>query len=48
MTILALDLGKKRTGVALSHGVVAQGYTTLQFNENQTDSLINALKKIIN
>lgn len=29
MTILALDIGQKRTGVAISHGIIAEGIETL-------------------
>ncbi len=47
MTILALDLGKKKVGLALSHGIVAEGYATIRFNENDVSEFINQLKKII-
>ena len=47
MTILALDLGRKKTGVALSSGVVAEGYATLPFDDKKLDGFTSALKKII-
>ena len=47
MTILALDLGRKRTGVALSSGVIAEGYATLVFDEKKIDDFIGVLKEII-
>lgn len=47
MTILGLDLGCKKTGVALSHGVVAEGVATLKFDENKIDEFIADLQNII-
>lgn len=47
MTILALDLGKKKVGLALSHGIVAEGYATIRFNEDNISEFINKLKKIV-
>ena len=47
MTILGLDLGRKKTGVALSHGVVAEGIATLKFDENKIGEFITELNKII-
>lgn len=48
MTIIGLDLGRKKTGVALSHGVVAEGYATLDFDEDNIDNFIGKLNEIIN
>ncbi len=39
MTILALDLGKKRVGVAISHGFVAQAIAVLDFGDSFLDDL---------
>lgn len=47
MTILALDLGKKKVGLALSHGIVSEGYATIRFSEDDVSEFINKLKKII-
>jgi len=47
VTILALDLGKKRVGLAISHGVVAQGYATLKLDENNPDKFLNALEEVV-
>ena len=47
MRILALDLGRKRIGLAISDelGLTAQGLTTLQRKNNRTD--LAALAKIV-
>ena len=47
MTTLALDLGKKRVGVAISHGVMAEGLKPLSFNEQKPESFFSELKNII-
>ena len=44
MVILALDLGKKKVGVALSHGVVAQALEVLDF---ESAGFVIHLQKII-
>lgn len=44
MVILALDLGKKKVGVALSHGVMAEALKILDF---ESASFIGDLEKII-
>lgn len=46
-TTLALDLGKKRVGVAVSHGVMAEGLKPLNFNEQNSERFFDELKKII-
>jgi len=47
VTIIGLDLGRKKIGVALSSGIVAEGYTTLKFDEHDIDHFISELNKII-
>jgi putative Holliday junction resolvase len=43
VTILALDIGQKRTGVALSHGIIAEGIETISGGL----ACIDPLKKLI-
>lgn len=47
MTILALDLGSKKTGVAVSHGILAEALTTLYLNKSGEEGFIEKLKQII-
>lgn len=47
MTLLSLDLGKRRVGVAISHGILAEALTTLDFDENKFELFANELKEII-
>ena len=49
MRILGLDLGTKTLGVSVSDvtEVIATSITTLRFDENDYDSVIEPLKKII-
>ena len=47
MTILSLDLGKKRIGLAISHGIVAEGYTTLKFDERNPDKFLGSLEEVV-
>ncbi len=42
MTILALDIGTKRVGVAISHGIVAEGIAVLDYK-----NYFHGLEKII-
>lgn len=42
MTILALDIGKKRVGVAISHGIMAEAMAVLDYK-----NYFDGLKKII-
>ena len=46
-TVLALDVGEKRIGLALSHGIVAEGLTTLDFNNEKPEETIAKIKDII-
>lgn len=39
MTILALDIGNKRTGVAISHGIIAEGICSISGGELGIDEL---------
>ncbi len=47
MSFIGLDLGRKRVGVALSHGVVAEAVKTLPYDERNTTEFIKAIKDII-
>jgi putative Holliday junction resolvase len=47
VTILSLDLGKKRIGLAISHGIVAEGYTTLKFDERNPDKFLGSLEEVV-
>ena len=49
MRVLGLDLGTKTLGVAISDNtmVIATGLTTLRFEENKPEMIIDDLKKII-
>ena len=47
MSFIGLDLGRKRVGVALSHGVVAEAIKTLPYDEKNTTEFIKAIKDII-
>lgn len=44
MTILALDIGKKRVGVAISHGIVAEPIKVLDY-KNYFSSLEKLIKE---
>jgi len=46
VTILGLDLGTKKTGVALSSGVMAEGYATLDSGGESFNDFVAALKQI--
>ena len=46
-TVLALDVGEKRIGVALSHGIIAEGLTTLDINKEKPEETIAKIKDII-
>ncbi|MDH4358751.1 MAG: Holliday junction resolvase RuvX [Candidatus Berkelbacteria bacterium] len=46
-TVLALDVGEKRIGVALSHGVVAEGFGVLDFRKDKPEETIAKIKNII-
>ncbi|MCX6809549.1 MAG: Holliday junction resolvase RuvX [Candidatus Berkelbacteria bacterium] len=43
---LALDLGKRRVGVALSHGIIAEAQKTILLNESKPEEFFPKLKKI--
>jgi putative Holliday junction resolvase len=43
--LLGIDLGRKRTGVAISHGFMAEGLKTLDYSSR--DKFIDELKRII-
>jgi len=47
VSFIGLDLGRKRVGVALSHGVVAEAVKTLPYDERNTTEFIKAIKDII-
>ena len=47
MSFLGLDLGRKRVGVALSHGIVAEAVKTLPYDEKNTTDFIKVIKDII-
>lgn len=49
MRYLGLDLGSKTLGVSLSDTTltIASAYKTIRFNENDYDSLLSEIKKII-
>ena len=47
MTILSLDIGAKRIGVAISHGIIAEALQTLNYDEKKPDIFLNALKKTV-
>ena len=49
MKYLGLDLGTKTLGIAISDrvGVVATGYETIKFEENQYDDLLPEVKDIV-
>jgi len=47
VTLLALDLGKKRVGVAISHGILAEAFLTLDFDEENKPNFFSRLEKII-
>jgi len=47
VTFLALDLGRRRAGVAISHGILAKAMLTLSFDENKIKHFILELEKII-
>lgn len=47
MNLLALDLGRKRVGVAVSHGILAEPLTTLKLDENNENQFLVGLEKII-
>jgi putative Holliday junction resolvase len=42
--LLGIDLGRKRVGIAISHGFMAEGLTTLDFSNRE--KFIDELKKI--
>lgn len=47
MTILALDLGSKKTGIAISHGEMAEALKTYYFDKTGEDGLVSDLRKIV-
>lgn len=49
MRIIGLDLGTKTLGVAVSDNIpmIASGVTTLRFEENKNEDVIEPLKKIV-
>ena len=47
MTILALDLGTKKTGIAISHGEMAETLKTYFFDRTGIDGLIERLERIV-
>ncbi len=47
MTILALDLGTKKTGIAISHGEMAETLKTHFLDRTGVDGLIERLGQII-
>jgi len=47
VSFLGLDLGRKRVGVALSHGIVAEAVKTLPYDEKNTTDFIKVIKDII-
>ena len=47
MTFLALDPGRKRVGVAISHGILAEAMAVLQFREGGFEVFYSQLEKII-
>ena len=48
MILLSLDLGKRRVGVAISHGILAEGLLTLDFDEKKKEEFFSRLQKTIN
>ena len=47
MSLIALDFGTVKIGVAISHGFIAEAYTTLSYNEKSPENFVLSLKKII-
>lgn len=47
MTILALDFGTKRVGLAISHGVVAAALDAIIFDRNDKEKFFNTLEQIL-
>jgi len=47
VTILALDIGSKKTGVAISHGEMAQALITIFIDKTGEKGLIEKINKII-
>ena len=47
MTVLSLDLGTKRVGVAVSHGILAERMPALDFSQKHFADFLAKLKKII-
>lgn len=49
MRILGLDLGTKTLGISVSDATefIASGITTLRFEENKPENILNDLKKIV-
>ena len=48
MSFIGLDFGRKRVGVAISHGIVAEAYKTLSYDEGNTLQFIKKIKDIVN
>lgn len=47
MTILALDFGTKRVGLAISHGIVAAALDAIIFDRNNKEKFFNVLEQIL-
>ena len=47
MTILALDLGTKNIGVAISHGVMAEAWKTISYKSQREEDLFKELNQVI-
>ena len=47
MNLIALDPGRKRVGVAVSHGIMAEAFAVLEFDIKKLESFAVYLNKII-
>jgi len=47
VNLLALDPGRKRVGIAVSHGIMAEALTVLEFDSKNLESFVFNLNKII-
>jgi len=47
VNLIALDPGRKRVGVAISHGIMAEAFAVLEFDINDSESFVANLRKII-
>jgi len=46
-TILALDFGTKRVGLAISHGIVASAVGSIIYNPSEKESFFEQLRQIV-